>query len=323
MHLDAVREVIACLPDDRTLFHYFPQRYALVLLSHLIREPTTVAALRRRAVCARLLEKPVVKAALSACGNSQVDGDTFRNYWPAQQLHSFVLTLGVWGRRGRKRWYQTSRDGHNLVLQLNINSGDMACLKRFAEDPMNFNWAGHPCRRSDQPHYRETLAWARLDADFQTNEVLIEEIQSDFVRELKDFVREESTPAPALASLERELRTMWSEAILTATLEFIWNELGIDHVYYHEFETGNWLKYLRYGQPPRSLYEQLPRRFGMTLTHEAPRLLLENRASAKRLGKHARPAFFRLSRTAQEVQPGALGFGAPGYGRERRSRHVT
>ncbi|MEM9384934.1 MAG: hypothetical protein AAGA68_07715 [Pseudomonadota bacterium] len=297
MHLDTAKEIIACLPSDRTLFHYYPQRYALVLLSHLIGERTPVNALRKRAY-RKLLEQPAVKAAMAMRGDGHVDPDTFRAYWPAARPRGFVLTLSTWGERGRHAWYQTSRGGHNLVLQLNINAGDMACLRRFTEDPTWFNCWGHPSRRPDQPHYRETLAWARLDLDFHTNEALIEEVQSDFVRDLQWYVSKREAPAPALVTLLQELRGLWQEAILTATIEFVWRELGIDHVYYHEFETGNRLKALRYGKPPRSLYERLPRRFCMTLTNEAPQMLRKHRQCARRLRGLSEPKFFQLSRAA-------------------------
>lgn len=297
MDLDIAQEIIACLPDDRTLFHYYPQRYALVLLSHLIGERTPVSALRQRAY-RKLLEQPAVKAAMAMRGDGHVDPDTFRAYWPAVRPHGFVLTLSTWGDRGHHSWYQTTRGGHNLVVQLNINAGDMACLKRFTDDPTWFNCWGHPSRRPHQPHYRETLAWARLDVDFETNEVLIEEVQSDFVRDLQHYLRDVDKPAPPLAELLQELRGLWQEAILTATIEFVWRELGIDHVYYHEFETGNWLKDLRYSQPPRSLYDRLPRRFCMTLTSEAPRMLREHRSCAKRLRRLPEAKFFQLSRAA-------------------------
>lgn len=37
---------------------------------------------------------------------------------------------------------------------------------------------GHPVRKDDV----ETLAWARIDLDFASNQALIEEIQSDWVK---------------------------------------------------------------------------------------------------------------------------------------------
>ncbi|MBT2971011.1 MAG: hypothetical protein B6D72_16935 [gamma proteobacterium symbiont of Ctena orbiculata] len=39
-------------------------------------------------------------------------------------------------------------------------------------------------QRGDRNYYRETLAWARLDVDLERNEVLIEEVQSDWVRDM-------------------------------------------------------------------------------------------------------------------------------------------
>jgi hypothetical protein len=40
-----------------------------------------------------------------------------------------------------------------------------------------FEWSAHPIRRSPS-----TLAWSRVDIDFENGEALIEEIQTDWVR---------------------------------------------------------------------------------------------------------------------------------------------
>ena len=70
----------------------------------------------------------------------------------------------------------------NLVLQLNFNSSQIRALRRLTGgEQRTFNPLDHPVCRPGHPRYRETLAWARIDFDFETNEALIEEIQSDWV----------------------------------------------------------------------------------------------------------------------------------------------
>ena len=53
-----VNEIRACLPQDRTKFHYFKDRYAFLLLGYATREPTTVARLKSGPF-GQLLGKPV------------------------------------------------------------------------------------------------------------------------------------------------------------------------------------------------------------------------------------------------------------------------
>jgi hypothetical protein len=63
--------------------------------------------------------------------------------------------------------------------------------------------------------------------------------------------------------------------------------LGLHRIYYHTWESGNRLKYLEdksWGQPPRSLYTALPKRFCFDTTHEAPGFLLKGRATRSKKG---------------------------------------
>ena len=59
--------------------------------------------------------------------------------------------------------------------------------------------------------------------------------------------------------------------MLTATLDFVHRELGINKVFYHSFDTGVRLKGIESGWgPPRSIYTDLPRRFCFELGEERP-----------------------------------------------------
>jgi hypothetical protein len=71
---------------------------------------------------------------------------------------------------------------------------------------------------------------------------------------------------------------IWHEAMLSATLWFLWHELGIRDVYYHSWETGNALKNLKQDcAPPRSLYRDLPERFGFSQSRHGPGFLESER----------------------------------------------
>jgi hypothetical protein len=73
------------------------------------------------------------------------------------------------------------------VLQLNFNHQHDRLFHESihpAQDGV-FNNGDHPVlQRGDRSYYRETLAWSRLDIDFDLGEVLIEEIQNDWVRDV-------------------------------------------------------------------------------------------------------------------------------------------
>ena len=225
-------------------------------------------------------------------------------------LHVYRLTLGHWGGDGRywrQRWRQTSRPGANLVVQLNFSNQHNQAYERLLRpaDVHPFQGYGHPVAEGER-----TLAWCRLDLDLRTSEALIEEVQNDWLRfalEHERWVREahalpedagrpafrwrrrapQGTVADFLRYVDDVLRPhvkLWDEAVLTAALMLL-GTLGIRRVYYHTFASGNRLKGLAkaWGQPPRSLYTALPRRFCFTETAEVPRFLLAHRRVRKAL----------------------------------------
>ena len=87
---------------------------------------------------------------------------------------------------------------------------------------------------------------------------------------------------------------LWDEAALTAAINFVVDELGIRRIYYHSFETGNVLKKIRYSQPPRSLYTDLPRKFCFRLTDEVPEMLAGSRVVKRKLKRVKQPRWYRL-----------------------------
>ena len=80
----------------------------------------------------------------------------------------------------------------------------------------------------------------------------------------------------------------WDEAILSAAISFIRDELGIGKIYYHTPDSGAKMKKIDVTFPPRSLYTDLPRRFGFRKTEEVPQFLRTEK-SFKRVYKRIRP----------------------------------
>jgi len=307
-----VDEIIACLPKERTLFHYFRDRYALLLLAYAAGRGTAVSSLRASSF-GQLLNKPVVRNLLAGQGGGTLGREQLENHWE-EPLQTFLLTLGSWGGRGGA-WDQVSRPGHNLVLRLNFNHSHDRSYQRLVRPRWShrFNYQEHPIlRKGERPYLRETLAWARIDLDLATGEALIEEIQSDWVRRA-DAVRAtaanpgpwlgagcfgcEGSPAALIAYAEDVLSpyaAVWEQAMLCAAIRFIREELGVRRIWYHTWETGAQLKRVGKDRPPRSLYTKLPRRFCFSETAEAPGFLLTHRSVRRRLKEIAEPRWFYL-----------------------------
>lgn len=303
-------EISACLPRGRTPFFYFKDRYALLLLGHLAGDGCSISELKK-GPAAPLLNRPLVRDVLATAGGGVVRRSHFDCVWDAS-VEPFLLTIDRWGCNERRDnasnpWWQTSRPGWNLVLQLNFSMKHDRVFRRTlkskpGECAVNFDL--HPVMKAGaREFFRETLAWARIDLDFETGEALIEEVQSDWMKNarwtLQDRVTQQlaelaGEPLSARTKIERQAerymekilpgyRRIWQEAMLSAAIGFVRDELGLNVVYYHTYEGGLVAKQLsrEYG-PPRSLYTDLPRRFCFTRTQQGPRFLYEDERLARR-----------------------------------------
>ena len=317
MRLDEVEEIIACLPTGRTLFPYFKDRYALLLLAWLVGEEGRSIRDIKASPYRRLLGKPAVREICARAGERRLTSGMLRSAWPPRH-RTYRLTLGVWERDPRYRfWNQMSRSGAQLVLQLNFSQSHNREYRRLVKPR-----GGSPFACSDHPVLtgrEETLAWVRLDVDLAAGEALVEEIQCDWIRFgplvlqiaeaiergecepwLLEWVGEfDGDPSRVHRYLDEilpEFSTNWAEATLAATLWFLREELGVKRAFYHTHETGNRLKHLPLeDSPPRSLYSKLPRSFCFEETDEVPELLLRHRE--RRLRKNLAGGgirFFRL-----------------------------
>lgn len=249
MELKLVNEIIACLPKGRTVFHYSKHGYALLLLSYLIGKSTRISDLKHSHY-SKLLHTPLVKNVVANCGNGILEQASIDiAYW--QSTLPFVLTLDMFDD-----CMQTSRHGVNLVLQLNFSRQHDRAFEKLAkpgEDPV-MRCDYHPVMvPGNRELFRETLAWARIDLDFSRNEALVEEVQSDWIREAArvkrwiTFCRKHNNALPEWFELAGALDQVeiyidkvlapyliiWQEAMLSAAIDFIYRELGINTIYYH------------------------------------------------------------------------------------------
>ena len=302
MDIKIAKEVIECLPQGKTAFHYYKDRYAAFILSEVIKKSCRVSDLKKSDYSG-LLNKPVIKEIVARSGDGILRQDQLDLLW-AESSEPFLLSLDTWGH-GQRNWDQVSRSGHNLVLQLNFsNKHDTLFRKLVNPDHDNddrdhgFRYFDHPVmKKGKRDLFRETLAWARIDFDFNTNEALIEELQTDWLRiarrKLKQIERgygqhylygADTTPKKMKSYLKSILLTygkIWDEAILMAAMKFIRQELGINIIYIHTPDTGAAVKKIKYRQPPRSLYTTLPRKFCFNQTDQAPEFLYQSRAFRK------------------------------------------
>jgi len=310
MELYELNEIIDCLAGERTKFYYFRDRYALMLLKDYILEKVgdksiSVAELKRSPF-ANLLNKAPVKKALSEAGSGNISAADIEMIWDENPL-AFTLTLDQWGS-GKKewKWNQMSRSGYHLVLQLNMATDHTEQLQKLIRpDYVNtFNYYGHPSLKTGD---RGTLAWVRMDLDFATNEVLIEEIQCDWIRRVRSAQRygysfygdySDSELDTYASEVLEPYAKLWQEAMLAATIDFVRNELGIKQVYYHSFENGARLKNIEGNKPPRSLYTKLPKQFGFKPSWYAPEFLMRNKKIKYFQERVQEPCWFTLPNAA-------------------------
>lgn len=327
MEFRAAEEIIACLPKDRTLFDYFPERYAVYLLSGYVGDGTPISEVKRSAF-AKLLARPIIKSVIASKGGGLISRDDLANCW-ATRPECYLLTLGTWGPRNRHRWnryyYQTSRPGVNLVLQLNFSSLHNKPYRDLIQpgvaDP--FQTELHPIARKGF----HTLAWARLDIDMDTGEALVEELQTDWLRfahGAKQRADEIMLDDPTRRAVERvyfngveidpkAMRSyfqdvlgthirIWDEALLTAVLAFLTEEIGLAHIYLHDFDSGCRLKGINGRLPPRSLYTGLPARFCFKKTDAPPTFMTASPTrTLKAMLRAGSLRFWRLD--LSELQP--------------------
>lgn len=286
MKQNTAEELLSLLPAGRTLFTYGKDWYALSLLELGMRY-SDLQNIRHTSL-GRLFDKPQVKAWIGRLGNMHFSAGDLALIRP-DETETYRLTTDLFDG-----WTQTTRkggDAWNLVLQLNLNGGDADWMERRFPDRNDdpFEWYCHPIHRGRH----RTLAWARIDLDWETGEALIEEIQNDRLREVAakvKYIRDWKLEKIRLNGVEVEAafvlryweerlrfsRQWWDEAMLCATIRFIVEELGLRKIYYHSPESGARLKLAK--RAPVSLYSDLPRKFCFEKTDALPAFVRGSRA---------------------------------------------
>ncbi len=303
-----VKEIGQILPKEM-LFPYFADRESAWVLAACMPGSARIGDLRKSA-SGKLLERPALRALVARCGGvlnrDDVRAVAYADQAMAQDClnpaatagveavfalpwHDFCLSFDIWG--AERRWYdQTTRQHANLVVQLGFPSDHAALMGQYLSNGArkDFEWNGHPIRTTGRP----TLAWARLDIDLTAREALIEEVQTDWLRNAKEEVVALRSSAPrsrALAKMERyeaglldRYGKIWSQAMLLSALMLLRDGLGMERVWMHQPAPGKILKRIHGVSPPRSLYSSLPKSFCFRPTRQRPSFL---RSLPKKLTK--------------------------------------
>ncbi len=275
--VDFIRSV---LPRGRTLYYYYRDHYAVYLIRNWMGDqPARVQDLKRSPV-ASLLNKPRLRPFLAAAGDGWLYPEDLEFFWP-EDTRAYRLSLGVWPHLDdacELDWDQVTREGRNLVLQLNMNSTHKRDLQRLLPDWKRFAQVDfHPVAQGEEL----TLAWSRIDLDLDRGEALIEEIQSDWVRDVRWYADAEHSDRHQLWSAYQRRafqmeRNCWAELMLSATLWFLHQELGIHTLFYHRHESGAKFKGIEQDPPPRSLYTRVPEQFCFRITHNGPSFIRDS-----------------------------------------------
>ena len=273
MELREILEIKEILGHESKYFQYFKGRYQLMLLSMLCGERMSLNKIKSSSF-GKLLNCPQVKKCMSSIRNKSLASIDLANYEP-ESYEDYWITISCWGDTiWDEDYHQTSRPGYNLVLQLNFgNQHNMKYYDLFKSDDRSFVCGEHPVNRS-----YKTMAWCRMDIDFDRDQVLIEEIQNDWIRYAIDAHKEgdDKDLSEYVDNVLKPYRQSWDEAMLSAAIQFIKEDLGIGHIYYHTNTCGYILKNIsKDDRPPESLYKKLPKRFCFELVEHGPTFLYE------------------------------------------------
>jgi hypothetical protein len=275
MDVAEIKAIDAEVPPSRKTFHYFKDRFALMLLSYAVGKGRAIRWLKQSPF-GGLLHKPLVKRVCAGLGGGRLTPHALASAWP-DETEAYGLSISGWGSSDKwEPWLQTSRPGYNLVLHLNLTgSYRRECREAFDVTTRDL-YADHPWTKGSF-----TLAWARLDIDRASGEALIEEVQSDWAEAMRHS-------AYALCA------RLWDEAMLAAAIRFLRDDVGVHRIFYHTFDGG--LRFKRFHTqccwlPPRSVYTTLPKRFCFGLTDTPPRFLAQspNRRVRKAVRRNRRP----------------------------------
>lgn len=334
METTEIDEILEIFEGYREKFPYRKDGFALTRLLDETGEGKSVAEIKK-GPNGRFLNLPLIRDFISRIGDGQLTPDQFL-FATTHATDLYLVTLDKWGNEKKywtRSWDQMARPGFNLVIQLNLSNKHLEKIRRVDHDLLDYmtpQFSDHPVRDDGLV----TVSWARIDMDVMSGVALIEEIQSDWIREtgylrnrvksmslrdnLSHLFRHHDKPAPRKSWLKylegndfHRMEKHWAEATLEATCQFLKQEIGITDIYLYDFETGNRFKGMKsdYYQPPRSLYTSLPKRYGMKRVNEVPAFLLKKTDRHLRKAMRAAPSiFWKMSDKAMDSDD------PPGFG---------
>lgn len=306
MKTNDLKAVMAELNERSDAWRYVRDGYCLQLLKYRHGSHAHIAKIKQGPFKG-LLERPAMKALTAERGDGRIDLQ--RATVTGAVSHEFRLTYSLW--RGRSKWDQVSRAGWQLVVQLNFPREHDEVYRNKVRPKKNgpFVYNGHPVRNDNVI----TLAWARIDLDPLCSQALIEEVQTDWLREaryikkacrtykgrrlerryMKYRSEKDARLEDILAYIDEVLppyERVWQEALLAACLWVLVEQLGYRSVYMHSYDTGRVLKNC---QPPRSLYSALPRKFCMQRVDYAPGMVMTESRAKRALRTLKNPYWFQ------------------------------
>ncbi len=286
-------------------FHYYPDRQSPWVLAHTLEGHARVASLCQTPF-GKLLDRPGLKPLVAQSGGTLHQGDVqalahadrfeafdglsraglaaLEAVW-SLQWQDFLLSFTHWGTCGEWDRLQMSRPGGHLVIQLGFPGDHAALMGRYLDQSARrkFEETLHPSRKTGRP----TLAWARVDIDFDRGEALIEEVQSDWLHLVKAEVewlaqqnprsRETIANQAYKQAVFRQYAKLWPNAMLLATLMVLRDVVGLRRIWMHQPGSGAILKGIRHTLPPRSLYTALPKAFCFAPVAEMPEFIVPSR----------------------------------------------
>lgn len=313
MEIELLKEVIECLSEGRKLVHYHKDKYALYLLEKYCYsiagdKPQVKISDIKKSCFGRLLKRELLKPLIAKSGNGKISIAEI-NQVLIRDYQSYVITLSKWGSKADYPWEQTSLPGTNLVMQLNLTNQHDQHLLRLKIDSEIFKTRLHPIHQ-----YKSSLAWARIDLDFDTGEALIEEVQTDWIRRAtthqqwakkailggRKYYRVYGQKYPAIEMLDytekllKKHKKNWQEVTLFYAIQLIQQDIGIHNIFYHSFDTGAALKNIRDFLPPKSLYTDLPKQFCFETVKKGPEFVLKHKKVQGKIKKLKQVKWFQL-----------------------------
>lgn len=282
--------------SDPMVYYYYKDKYLVDSLLEKMNDSQISVNELKSGLASRLLQKQWFKSAiLSKSGGSKVRREDIEHFWPQGTL-AFDVQVSHWGEDPKKhqkdKWLQTSRSGYNLVLQINLNQEHFEVYNSWLKPRWHgegiFNCTCHPVSEK-----RITLGWIRIDLDFETNELLIEEIQTDWLRDLaslaKNLKTNEASKHKSILKSDgidgsidnfwkyydymQPIAKIWDELAASVAIWFAKTELQIQNIYMHSFESCLLFKDQYNSKPPRSIYTKLPKKMGFVMCESVPEFL--------------------------------------------------